>query len=202
MKNKTLILCKPNVSENVIGLKGSVYHVNKICVLSFSSRLEKCWSEQIGKSGFVVGSQSPWIEVYALLLGANEVYSSILSFLNQNGFDFAISFSSIEHSGLGRYGDAIDPIGDLREVWKILCLLKPGGTLYLGLPRGVDSVFYNAHRIYGAIRLAMLMTGNNTNFLQRKSHLNDRLSSELCSNTLFLRVVFDSPFSLIALAIV
>ncbi|KAK5964144.1 hypothetical protein GCK32_017207, partial [Trichostrongylus colubriformis] len=45
----------------------------------------------------------------------------------QKSFDFAASFSSIEHSGLGRYGDPIDPIGDLREVWKTSCLLKKGG---------------------------------------------------------------------------
>ena len=44
-------------------------------------------------------------------------------------FDFAASFSSIEHSGLGRYGDPIDPIGDLREMLKIKCMLKKGGGL-------------------------------------------------------------------------
>ncbi|EPB67961.1 hypothetical protein ANCCEY_12944 [Ancylostoma ceylanicum] len=74
-------------------------------------------------------------------------------------FDFAISFSSIEHSGLGRYGDPLDPIGDLREVWKTACLLKPGGHFYLGLPRGQDGVRFNVHRVYGAMRLAMVMTG-------------------------------------------
>lgn len=42
-------------------------------------------------------------------------------------FDFAASFSSIEHSGIGRYGDPIDPIGDLREMQKVRCLLKKGG---------------------------------------------------------------------------
>uniref|UniRef100_A0A0K0DPY2 DUF268 domain-containing protein n=1 Tax=Angiostrongylus cantonensis TaxID=6313 RepID=A0A0K0DPY2_ANGCA len=125
-----------------------------------------------GKRGFVVGSESPWIEVYALLHGADEVYSFILPFprTNQNRFDFAMSFSSIEHSGLGRYGDATDPIGDLREVWKVLCLLKPGGTFYLGLPRGADSVVYNVHRIYGAIRLAMLMTGTQLQSVGCYSH--------------------------------
>ncbi|RCN47679.1 hypothetical protein ANCCAN_06243 [Ancylostoma caninum] len=46
---------------------------------------------------------------------------------NLEKFDFAITFSSIEHSGLGRYGDPLDPIGDLREVLKVMCLLKKGG---------------------------------------------------------------------------
>uniref|UniRef100_A0A914VJR1 Uncharacterized protein n=1 Tax=Plectus sambesii TaxID=2011161 RepID=A0A914VJR1_9BILA len=43
------------------------------------------------------------------------------------GVDFIASFSSIEHSGLARYGDPPDPIGDLREMSKIFCLLKQGG---------------------------------------------------------------------------
>ncbi|WKX89399.1 hypothetical protein Q1695_008783 [Nippostrongylus brasiliensis] len=133
------------------------------------------------KVGFVVGSERPWVEVYALLNGAKEVttveyqklviegtnkvrYIHPVAFAeqwkeNQGAFDFAASFSSIEHSGLGRYGDPLDPIGDLREVWKISCLLKQGGLLFLGLPRGDEVLVFNLHRIYGPIRLAMIMTG-------------------------------------------
>uniref|UniRef100_A0A914XVS8 DUF268 domain-containing protein n=1 Tax=Panagrolaimus superbus TaxID=310955 RepID=A0A914XVS8_9BILA len=76
-------------------------------------------------------------------------------------FDFIVSFSSIEHSGLGRYGDPIDPIGDIREMNKIHCMLKPKGLLFLGFPVGVDKVVFNAHRIYGRIRLGMMFEGFN-----------------------------------------
>ena len=31
-------------------------------------------------------------------------------------FDAVVSFSSLEHSGLGRYGDAINPWADVLEV--------------------------------------------------------------------------------------
>ncbi|KAK6053192.1 hypothetical protein COOONC_09304 [Cooperia oncophora] len=58
-----------------------------------------------------------------------------------------------------RYGDPMDPIGDLREVWKTHCLLKKGGLFFLGLPRGRDTVVFNLHRIYGQIRLGMIMAG-------------------------------------------
>lgn len=74
-------------------------------------------------------------------------------------FDFAAAFSSIEYIGLGQYGEPIDPYGDLREIQKIRCALKPGGLLFLGLPFGLDAVIFNTHRVYGPIRLAMLMTG-------------------------------------------
>ncbi|ETN76976.1 hypothetical protein NECAME_00502 [Necator americanus] len=131
--------------------------------------------------GFVIGSQRPWIEVQALRSGASKVYTveyqeikivgtekiiyiNPITFAeqwkdNMDMFDFAISFSSIEHSGLGRYGDPPDPIGDLREVQKVLCLLKKGGLFFIGLPRGRDGILYNLHRLYGRIRLAMIMAG-------------------------------------------
>ncbi|KAI1712609.1 hypothetical protein Ddc_12401 [Ditylenchus destructor] len=48
-----------------------------------------------------------------------------ISFIDRSVFryldisDFIASYSSIEHSGLGRYGVPIDPIGDLREMQKV-----------------------------------------------------------------------------------
>lgn len=55
-------------------------------------------------------------------------------------FDFAVSFSSYEHDGLGRYGDPVDPWGDIWDVRRITCFVKPGGLLYLGVPMGPDQV--------------------------------------------------------------
>ncbi|KAJ1487113.1 hypothetical protein T484DRAFT_1787720 [Baffinella frigidus] len=31
-------------------------------------------------------------------------------------FDAVVSFSSVEHTGLGRYGDALNPWGDLQTI--------------------------------------------------------------------------------------
>uniref|UniRef100_A0A914L5V3 DUF268 domain-containing protein n=1 Tax=Meloidogyne incognita TaxID=6306 RepID=A0A914L5V3_MELIC len=76
-----------------------------------------------------------------------------------NSFDFVASFSSIEHSGLGRYNDPLDPIGDIREMQKISCMLKPGGLFFLGIPVGQDDVGHNCHRTYGRIRLPMMFAG-------------------------------------------
>ncbi|KAI1715900.1 hypothetical protein Ddc_10821 [Ditylenchus destructor] len=74
-------------------------------------------------------------------------------------FDFVVSYSSIEHSGLGRYGDPIDPIGDLREMEKVRCILKPGGLFFFSVPVGFDTTGFNCHRYYGRIRLAMMFAG-------------------------------------------
>jgi hypothetical protein len=40
--------------------------------------------------------------------------------------DFALSFFSWEHNGLGRYGDPVDPWGDIKAVQKASCYVKPG----------------------------------------------------------------------------
>lgn len=55
----------------------------------------------------------------------------------------------VEHAGLGRYGDPIDPNGDVQAFQELRRVLAPGGTLLMVLPTGgVAKVQYNAHRIY------------------------------------------------------
>lgn len=72
-------------------------------------------------------------------------------------FDVAISFSSVEHSGLGRYGDPLNPFGDLEATAQSWCLLKPNGLFFIGVPTGrTDYLFWNVHRIYGPLRFPHL----------------------------------------------
>jgi hypothetical protein len=73
-------------------------------------------------------------------------------------YDFAASFSSLEHSGLGRYGDPLNPNGDIEELQRISCLVKPDGLLFLGLPMGLDRLAWNAHRIYGMLRIPLVVS--------------------------------------------
>lgn len=54
----------------------------------------------------------------------------------------------IEHVGLGRYGDPIDPEADRRALRELERVLAPGGTLLLVVPVGGERVHFNAHRIY------------------------------------------------------
>jgi len=128
--------------------------------------------------GVVFGSEEPWAEVLSLLHGADHMltieYSKIVTdderlsslspvaaanmFLSGTlpQYDFGVSFSSWEHSGLGRYGDPLDPWGDFEAVQTASCIIKPGGLLYLGVPTGVDKLVWNAHRVYGLIRYPLL----------------------------------------------
>jgi hypothetical protein len=55
-------------------------------------------------------------------------------------FDSVVTFSSLEHSGLGRYGDQLNPWGDLITMAKIWCALKPSGLGLIGVPTGPDTL--------------------------------------------------------------
>lgn len=67
----------------------------------------------------------------------------------QNICDSISCLHAIEHFGLGRYGDPIDPVGHLKGVVNIAKMLKPGGLLYISFPIGKSTqVFFNAHRIF------------------------------------------------------
>ena len=54
----------------------------------------------------------------------------------------------VEHIGLGRYGEPLDPESDLRALRELERVLAPGGTLLLVVPVGRPRVVFNAHRIY------------------------------------------------------
>ena len=130
-----------------------------------------------GKSVAVMGSTSPWYESISLDFGARCTtieYNAIESrhprlramtpseyAAAPETFDAAISISSFEHDGLGRYGDPLDPDGDLKAMAAMRSMLGPNGRLFLAVPLGQDSLVWNAHRVYGRRRLPLLLRGWN-----------------------------------------
>ena len=54
----------------------------------------------------------------------------------------------VEHVGLGRYGDPLDPDGDLKAAAELQRVLAPGGSLLIVVPVGRERVCFNAHRVY------------------------------------------------------
>ena len=57
-------------------------------------------------------------------------------------FDAMVTYSSLEHSGLGRYGDSLNPWGDLITMAQAWCLLKPGARALVGLPSEFSKAEY------------------------------------------------------------
>jgi SAM-dependent methyltransferase len=64
----------------------------------------------------------------------------------------------IEHIGLGRYGDRIDPEGSRKAARELERILKPGGRLYLSLPVGRERVCFNAHRVFSPTKVKELFS--------------------------------------------
>jgi SAM-dependent methyltransferase len=59
----------------------------------------------------------------------------------------------IEHVGLGRYGDPVDPEGFAKAAAELKRVLAPGGTLLLGTPVGRERVCFDAHRVFDPLTI-------------------------------------------------
>jgi len=125
----------------------------------------------------VAGSVSPWLEATLAANGAGKIYTMDYDFRDlktnltqlvlrkdlegqRSVYGAIVSFSSIEHDGLGRYCDPVNPDGDRAAMVEFYQWLQPGGILYLGIPVGEKThVEGNGHRIYGSDRFAKLIKG-------------------------------------------
>ena len=67
-------------------------------------------------------------------------------------FDTIISVSTIEHLGLGRYGDVTWEDGDRAGVERLWSFLRPGGRLLASVPVGIPTV-QRGYRVYDEARL-------------------------------------------------
>lgn len=80
----------------------------------------------------------------------------LMSELPEHWVEAAPSLSclhTLEHFGLGRYGDPIDADGHLKGLVQLKRLVAPGGRLYLSVPMGPQRVEFNAHRVFAASTL-------------------------------------------------
>ncbi|MDP3962622.1 MAG: DUF268 domain-containing protein [bacterium] len=59
------------------------------------------------------------------------------------------SICVIEHIGLGRYGDRLDPFGTEKAAKELARVLRKGGCLYISVPVDAENkVYFNAHRSF------------------------------------------------------
>ncbi len=56
----------------------------------------------------------------------------------------------LEHIGLGRYGDTLDPEGWKKGCKELERVLSKEGKLYVSVPIGKPKVCFNAHRVYSS----------------------------------------------------
>ena len=158
-----------------------------------------------GSNVLVIGSQTPWVEGLCLGAGAAHVYTleygkiftnhpQVTTFLPveflskaRDGslppIDVVVTASSLEHSGLGRYNDGLNPWGDILAVARGWCVGAPHARLVVAVPTtvsasgleamndeqaakyGQDVLSFNGQRTYGPVRYPYLTT--NWRFDQR-----------------------------------
>ena len=146
----------------------------------------------------VIGSHQPWVEALALAGGAMHVwtleYARLFTshprvttllpgeFLSaaRGGrlppIDVVITASSVEHSGLGRYNDGLNPWGDILAIARAWCVVKPDAHLIVSVPmsakfkgreattdadavsNSMDTLKFNTERVYGPLRYPYLVT--------------------------------------------
>ncbi|CAK9066836.1 unnamed protein product [Durusdinium trenchii] len=161
----------------------------------------------LGGHWLVLGSLTPWIEAMLLEFGVASKVSTLeyanlsacpdrhphlqpllpedfnAGYLSEERFDGFVQWSSVEHSGLGMYGDEINPWGDRQTVAQLWCRAKtgvawfffgpgpegPGGTVFgreshnenrSGRHSGShfeEKLFWNAGRDYGREMMGRLM---------------------------------------------
>ena len=74
---------------------------------------------------------------------------STQAFAGTSGYCDSLScLHALEHFGLGRYGDPVDPNGYKKGIANLAQLLQPGGTFYLSIPIGQERVEFNANRVF------------------------------------------------------
>lgn len=70
--------------------------------------------------------------------------------IRNNSLTSISALCSLEHFGLGRYGDEINPEACFECFEQIQNKLKSGGKLYISVPIGKERVEFNAHRVFFA----------------------------------------------------
>lgn len=150
------------------------------CVPDFYEALafaEKNASLDPDEATLVAGSVSPWVEAVLRARGFTKVFTSdygernistnVTTIVRMDDLREAwalygniVSFSSIEHDGLGRYCDPVNPMGDRAALQEFRQWLKPGGLLFFGIPVGEKAVIWNNwHRIFDWVRFKNITQG-------------------------------------------
>lgn len=84
------------------------------------------------------------------LKGLNFIKGDIVSLpFKDASLESISSICVIEHIGLGRYGDKLDPFGSEKAVQELKRVLATDGSLYISLPVDAsNTVYFNAHRAF------------------------------------------------------
>lgn len=93
-------------------------------------------------------------DIRPLTTSANNITFVQADFASPNGvssigeFDCVTSLHAIEHFGLGRYGDQLDPNGWRTGLENLVSCTSPGGNLFVSVPIGPQRIEFDGQRVF------------------------------------------------------
>ena len=112
---------------------------------------------EIGSTAFLVGVLAQHFDVTSIDIRPLPVElprlecrkGSILELpFEDASVEYINSLCVIEHIGLGRYGDPLDPKGIEKAITELRRVIAPGGRLVTSVPLGPSCVAFNSHRVF------------------------------------------------------
>ncbi len=137
----------------------------------------------VGSSAKTIGILSQFVPITMIDIRPIELKLENLFFqegsilnlpFNNNSLDTISSLCVVEHIGLGRYGDTIDPFGSEKAIKELKRVLKIGGIILFSVPVDSDNkVYFNAHRAF--TRKYILELFNDFKLIEEKYHYGTKL---------------------------
>ncbi len=129
----------PAWAARVLAVTKPIEHVDISSILSFSSIV----------SAFIPIKFYDYRPAELNLGGFDSGFADLKKLpMESNSISSLSCMHTIEHIGLGRYGDELDPTGDLKAIEELKRVLSPKGDLLFVTPVGKPKIEFNAHRIY------------------------------------------------------
>lgn len=129
----------PAWAARIVARINPSYHVDVSSKLDFSTIL----------SAFIPVKFYDYRPANLTLKNLDSLKGNLLCLPFDDASQYSIScMHTIEHIGLGRYGDLIDYDGDLKAIKELIRVTQNGGNIIFVTPVGKPEIIFNAHRIY------------------------------------------------------
>lgn len=122
----------------------------------------------VGSSAKTIGILSQFtpitmVDIRPIELKLDNLFFKQGSILNlpfeDNSLETISSLCVVEHIGLGRYGDALDPFGSEKAIKELQRVLKVGGIILFSVPIDRENtIYFNAHRAFTKSYIVELFT--------------------------------------------
>ena len=129
----------PAWAARVLAKTRPEYHLDFSSILSFSTIV----------SAFVPVKFYDYRPADMKLSGLESAFADLNKLPFEENSQPSIScMHTVEHIGLGRYGDTLDATGDLKAIEELKRIVKPEGDLLFVTPVGQPKIMFNGQRVY------------------------------------------------------